>query len=108
MLSGMFNGIGLRFSRVEDGKEVGRAFLYILRNDLHDAPFGLIEDVHVDTQWRGRGVGTALVRELIEAAKQYRCHKIIATSRLSRPEVHVWYESLGFTSYGKEFRLDLS
>ena len=39
---------GIRLSVVEDEKEIARAYLYIMRNDLHDEPFGLMEDVFVE------------------------------------------------------------
>ena len=38
---------GLRFSIHRDGAEVARAYLYLMTNDLHEAPFGLMEDVFV-------------------------------------------------------------
>ena len=98
---------GLRFAVVQDGKEVGRAYLYFMHNDLHEAPFGLLENVFVDEGCRGQGVGTALVHKVIKAAKAERCYKLIATSRTSRPEVHELYERLGFEQHGIEFRMNL-
>jgi len=35
---------GIKFFVEENGKELGRAYLYVLRNDLHERPFGLLED----------------------------------------------------------------
>jgi GNAT superfamily N-acetyltransferase len=98
---------GTRFSIRKDGTEVARAYLYLMGNDLHDEPFGLLEDVHVDESHRGEGVGTALVREIVSVAKKSGCYKLIATSRSSRPRVHDLYERLGFASHGIEFRMDL-
>jgi len=98
---------GTRFSISADGREVAGAYLYLMSNDLHDAPFGLLEDVFVDESARGGGIGTALVNEVISAAKEAGCYKVIATSRSSRPRVHALYESLGFENYGVEFRMNL-
>jgi hypothetical protein len=43
---------GTRFS-VRDGElEVARAYLYVMHNDLHKEPFGLLEDVYVDESKR--------------------------------------------------------
>lgn len=90
-----------------DGKvPVGRAFLYILYNDLHEEPFGFLEDVFVDSEYRGQGIGTALVEAVIEEAKKEKCYKLICASRYERKEVHEWYEKMGFQDHGKEFRLD--
>lgn len=97
---------GIRISITENGTEAGRAYLYVMHNDLHDRPFGLMEDVFVDDSYRGQGIGSRLVRQIIEAAKQANCYKLIATSRLSRPQVHALYEKLGFAQHGVEFRLD--
>jgi GNAT superfamily N-acetyltransferase len=97
---------GIRFSVSGDGAEVARAYLYLMTNDLHEAPFGLLEDVHVAESHRGSGVGTALVKDVIAAAQEAGCYKLIATSRTSRPRVHELYERLGFEKHGVEFRID--
>jgi GNAT superfamily N-acetyltransferase len=97
---------GIRFSIAGAGGDAARAYLYIMMNDLHDAPFGLLEDVFVAESERGGGLGTTLVREVIAAAREAGCYKLIATSRASRPKVHELYERLGFTSHGLEFRMD--
>ena len=97
---------GVRFSVARDGKEVARARLYVMCNDLHDEPFGLLEDVYVDESLRGEGLGTSLVEEVIAAAREFNCYKLIATSRRSRPKVHELYERLGFENHGIEFRVN--
>ena len=99
---------GIRFSIGGSSGEVARAYLYVMTNDLHDAPFGLMEDVFVAESERGSGLGTALVREVIAAAREAGCYKLIATSRSSRPKVHELYERLGFANHGVEFRMNLS
>lgn len=98
---------GIRFSIDGASGEVARAYLYIMTNDLHDAPFGLLEDVFVAESERGGGLGTALVNEVIAAARGAGCYKLVATSRALRPKVHELYERLGFTNYGIEFRMNL-
>ena len=99
---------GIRFSINRGGDEVARAYLYIMGNDLHDAPFGLLEDVYVAESERGAGLGTQLVQDVISAARETGCYKLLATSRTSRPKVHEFYERLGFDRYGLEFRMNLS
>jgi GNAT superfamily N-acetyltransferase len=98
---------GIRFSIRSGDREVARAYLYVMANDLHEKPFGLLEDVFVAESERGGGLGTALVNAVIEAAREARCYKVVATSRASRPKVHALYERLGFANYGLEFRLNL-
>ena len=97
---------GIRFSIEREGVEVARAFLYLMTNDLHERPFGLMEDVFVDESHRGDGLGSTLVDEIIAAAKEANCYKLIATSRDSRPKVHGLYRRIGFSDHGREFRMD--
>ena len=97
---------GVRLILYSGEKPVARAFLYIMKNDLHEKPFGLMEDVWVDDALRGQGFGTKIVEELIKEAKARGCYKLIATSRRSRDKVHKLYERLGFTSWGYEFRMN--
>lgn len=97
---------GIKFYAEENGKEIARATLYVMTNDLHEEPFGLMEDVLVSEELRGQGIGTKLVKRIIEEAKNQNCYKLIATSRHSREKVHELYERLGFENHGLEFRID--
>lgn len=97
---------GIKLFIEQDGKEAARAFLYVLKNDLHEEPFGFLEDVFVNEDLRGRGIGTELLKEIIKIAKDNKCYKIVATSRYERPNVHALYEKLGFKDWGKEFRMN--
>ncbi len=99
---------GIRFSIDGADGEVARAYLYMMTNDLHEAPFGLLEDVFVAETERGNGLGTALVEEVVAAARAAGCYKLVATSRASRPKVHALYERLGFANCGIELRMDLT
>lgn len=97
---------GLKFFVEKDGKEVARAYLYIMKNDLHEHPFGFMEDVFVDESLRGKGIGSQILDVLISEAKERGCYKLIGCSRYSRPKVHALYERLGFKDHGKEFRME--
>lgn len=98
---------GIRMAIVVRKKEIARITLYFLHNDLHDQPFGLVEDLWVAESRRGQGLGKLLVQKALDEAKKYGCYKVIATSRAERPKVHKFYGDLGFSDYGKEFRLNL-
>lgn len=97
---------GIKITVEEAGKEIGRAYLYIMFNSLHDTPFGLMEDVFVEEEYRGRGFGKKLVENVIEKAKEEKCYKLLATSRHERLKVHELYKNLGFKERGLEFRMD--
>jgi len=97
---------GIRFSLRKDGKEIGRAFLYILSNNFHKEPFGFLEDVFINPEAQGQGLGSELVKAVIKEAKRQKCYKLVGTSRYARQQVHKFYEKLGFKNYGIEFRID--
>ena len=97
----------VRLSAVENGEELGAMYLYLIQNDSHKEPYGLLEDLLVKEEHRKKGVGSALVKEAIAEAKRLKCYKVIGTSRFSRENVHAFYEKLGLKKYGYEFRLDL-
>lgn len=98
---------GVRLVAKNNDQEIARAVIYFLKNELHSQPFGFIEDVYVDEVFRGRGIGSALVKELVNIAKANECYKIIMTSRYANEKVHKLYNKLGFMNWGKEFRMDI-
>jgi len=89
-----------------DGVEIARVYLYILRNDIHDRSFGLLEDLFVAEGFRGKSLGKKLIKIAIKKAKENNCYKLICTSRNPRPKVHELYKKEGFKEHGLEFRID--
>ena len=79
----------------EDGKKiVGMLTLAVFR-----IPSGVrawIEDVVVDTEMRGNGIGAALVRRAIEIAQESKAKTVDLTSRPSREAANRLYQRLGF------------
>lgn len=101
------SGKAVRFSLKDGDKEIGSAYLYILKNDQHTEPFGFLEYLVIDEAYRGQGLGKEMVKEMIDEAKKQGCYKLIGTSRHGREKLHEWYEALGFKNYGVEFRINL-
>lgn len=97
----------VKITAEEEGKVLGWAYLYILGNDRHEEPWGFIENVYVEQEYRSQGIGKKLVAEIIEEAKRRGCYKLLGTSRHTKPEVHSFYEKFGFENWGIEFRMDL-
>ncbi len=89
-----------------NNQELGHVYLYLIFNDLHQKPYGLVEDLFVKEKFRQQGLGTRLLKAVIDLAKKNNCYKLIATSRFERELVHQWYENNGFKKYGFEFRID--
>lgn len=96
----------LKFIATEEEEIMGVAYLHVIYHDNNDMSYGLLADVKVEEKFQKNGVGTELVKEIIEEAKRQNCKWLVGTSRYSRPHVHKWYEKLGFIDRGKEFRID--
>ncbi|MFH0857537.1 MAG: GNAT family N-acetyltransferase [Candidatus Magasanikbacteria bacterium] len=60
----------VRISSEEENKEVGHVYLYFIKNDGHDAPYAYIEDLFVEEEYRGRGIGGKMVEECIRFAQK--------------------------------------
>jgi ribosomal protein S18 acetylase RimI-like enzyme len=86
--------IVLLLARTPEGVIVGSLTLVVFR-----IPTGMrawIEDVVVDSQVRGKGVGSLLVRAAVARAEAMGARTVDLTSRPSRTEANRLYVSLGF------------
>lgn len=84
----------LLIARDEDGGIVGSLTLVLFR-----IPTGMrawIEDVVVDGEARGKGVGEALNRFAIDLAAEHGARSVDLTSRPSREAANRLYRRLGF------------
>ena len=70
---------------------VGYASIHYLKKITRKS--GIIEDVVVKENQRGKGIGKLLVKNLIEKAKQNKCDKIILSSSEKNLK---FYQKLGF------------
>lgn len=78
------------------GEVVGTLVVAILPNLAHGgAPYAVVENVVVDEEYRGEGVGTALMREAVDRARKAGAYKLALCSNLQREESHAFYRSLG-------------
>lgn len=97
----------VKFEIKEKDKVVAWAYLYVLSNNRHLEPFGLLENVYVEQEHRSGGLGRQLIEAVISEAKERKCYKLLATTRHSKPGVIGMYEKFGFKNHGVEFRMDL-
>jgi ribosomal protein S18 acetylase RimI-like enzyme len=91
----MSSGSTVFIARV-DGAIVGSLTLVMYR-----IPTGLkawIEDVVVDEQARGHGVGEALNRAALDEAKRHGAKAVSLTSRPSREAANRLYQRIGFST----------
>jgi GNAT superfamily N-acetyltransferase len=64
-----------------------------------------IESVHVHPDHRGRGVGTALMKDAIGRARELGCYRVQLTSNTARPDAHRFYEQLGMVPSHVGFKM---
>lgn len=66
-----------------------------------------IEAVHTDGRFRGRGIGEAMMRHAMAAAREKGAAKIQLSSNKKRSGAHRFYERLGFVRSHEGFKLKL-
>ncbi len=94
------------FVSICDGRIVGTFALLIMDNLGHcGTPSAVIEDVAVDPEWQGCGIGKAMMRHALNIAQKKGCYKAVLSSNLKRKQAHAFYEALGFERHGYSFRI---
>lgn len=78
----------------EGGHIVGIGFLYIVLKPR--GHYAYLEDMMVNGAQRGKGIGEAIGRQLIESAKKRGIKTIELTARPSRVAANKLYQKLGF------------
>ena len=87
------------FAVVEDGRLLGYAFcIFEEKKDhpvLQDHKSLYIDDLCVDEDCRGRGVGSALYRFVLDFAKKSNCYNVTLNVWACNPTAMAFYEKLG-------------
>jgi GNAT superfamily N-acetyltransferase len=87
-----------------DGERViGFGSLTVKNNLWQEGYLGHVDELVVDRDYRGRGVGTGLLEHLIVIARQLDCRRIELDSGFHRPDAHRYYERHGFENRGYLF-----
>jgi GNAT superfamily N-acetyltransferase len=68
----------------------------------------IVEDVAVGKQYRGHGIGRAMLEHALELAQDAQCYKLALSSNLNREGAHAFYETLGFEKHGYSFRVEIA
>jgi GNAT superfamily N-acetyltransferase len=93
---------------VLDGSIVGTFELLIMDNLAHmGAPSGVLEDIVVHRDWRGKGVGKQMVQFAMDRCRERGCYKLALSSNLKREAAHRFYDRLGFQRHGYSFVVEL-
>lgn len=91
-----------------DSKMLGTFSLLIVDKIAHlGARFGIVEDVVVGAEWRGKGVGSQLMRFAMQKCQEAQCYKLVLSSNKIRGDAHKFYVKLGFKQHGYSFSVPL-
>jgi GNAT superfamily N-acetyltransferase len=89
------------------GHIIGTFALLIMNNLAHmGAPSAVIEDVAVDPDWQGRGVGKLMMKYALQICGEKGCYKAVLSSNLKHDRAHAFYESLDFERHGYSYRIN--
>jgi ribosomal protein S18 acetylase RimI-like enzyme len=88
----------------ERAQVLGSYALLVMHNLAHQGtPSAVVEDVVVDQQHRGQGIGRQMMDHAMALAREAGCYKLALSSNQQRERAHAFYESLGFTRHGFSF-----
>jgi GNAT superfamily N-acetyltransferase len=90
---------------LDDRTIVGTFALLIMDNLGHmGTPSAIVEDVAVDPQRHGRGIGRTMMQHAMALSAARGCYKLTLSSNLKRGKAHAFYEAIGFERHGYSFR----
>jgi GNAT superfamily N-acetyltransferase len=86
-------------------KVLGTADLLIVPNLTHGgAPWAVVENVVVEEGAQRRGVGRALMEDVVRRCTDASCYKVQLLSNKRRSQAHQFYRSVGFEAIAEGFR----
>jgi glucosamine-phosphate N-acetyltransferase len=87
------------------GKIIGSITLLLEQKFIHDGgKVGHIEDVVTRRGYAGKGIGSALVRNCINLAKEEKCYKMVLDSSPANVQ---FYKKAGFREHEISMRYDI-
>ncbi|GAB3220575.1 GNAT family N-acetyltransferase [Glycomyces halotolerans] len=94
---------GLRLFVLEvDGAVVATTYLNVIPNLTRSAaPYAVIENVVVDQDKRGAGLGKRIMRATLNAAWDAGCYKAMLQTGTRNPDTHAFYQACGFSADAK-------
>lgn len=90
-----------------DGRLVGMLDWHVMPTIHRERPVGRIVALVVGKGSRGRGAGTALVREAEARMRLRGCEKLEVTSNIGLDRAHAFYERYGFERTSFRFAKEL-
>lgn len=106
-LDKMTGGIYHTYIAEIDGKAVGFIGFCAMSAYEFDGDYIRVLALAADENYRGMGVGTALLKETEDFAAENGIELFTLNSGMSRADAHKFYENRGFFKYGYSFKKKL-
>ena len=88
-----------------DGQVVGVCQLILFRHlQARGRRCAEIESVHTHPDWRGHGIGGALIDTAVDQAQRAGCYRVQLTSNKARVDAHRFYGRHGFVASHEGFK----
>ena len=104
---GIENNDSVYLCAVTNGNVIGFCAMNIRDSFWQAGLLAYIEIVVVDNSVRGQGIGTRLMEEAIDIARERGCKKLELDSAFHREKAHGFYERNGLIKRGYIFSRDL-
>ena len=103
----LLNDAGSHFLVAETaGTLAGFINFTIRRTILHQSPSGLIDELVVASEYRGKGIGRRLVLAVFEECKRLGCCEVEVSTEKTNTEAKEFYRQCGFEERGMLFEVD--
>jgi ribosomal protein S18 acetylase RimI-like enzyme len=90
-----------------EGTPIGFINFTVRQTVLHGSPSGLIDELVVAKEHRGKGIGERLVLATIEECKQLGCCEVEVSTEKTNVKARKFYRKCGFDERGMLFEVDL-
>lgn len=103
VFAGVLRSPGLHLFVLESaGEVVATTYLNVIPNLTHSAsPYAVIENVVVDAELRGTGLGRRIMDATLQAAWDAGCYKAMLLTGSRNPGTHAFYRACGFSADAK-------
>lgn len=90
------------------GEVVGTVQVSFIQNmSVRGAYRALLESMHVDSNFRGKNIGSFMMEWAIETAREKGCNIVQLTSNKKRQKAHNFYRKFGFVATHEGFKMPL-
>ena len=91
-----------------DGKVVGFTHFLFRPSTWAKNDYCYLEDLYVDSDTRGKGVGRALINAVSERAQEKSANRVYWTTQNTNSQALILYDSFGYPSEFVQYRIPLN